>query len=329
MFVNFFVVHWAPGGPIDQMLHRMQSKDTENSGVSVNAGVGHSYYQETAEKLKKQYGFDKPLIPRFFYMVKKYVCFDFGRSYFKNENVLKLIADRLPISLSLGLWSTLLIYSLAIPLGILKAVRNGSAFDVCSSLLILIGYAIPTFLFAVILIIFFAGGSFFAWFPLQGLFSYNFSSLSPLQQCADYFWHLALPIMAKVITSLAGLTMMVKNSFLEEIGKQYVITAQAQGFSTKAVLLKHVFQNAMLIIIASLPITLMQVVFSESFLIETIFSLDGLGLMGYEAILNRDYPIIFGSLYIFTLIGLILHLIGDFIYTHIDPRIHFRGLSEQ
>jgi len=271
------------------------------------------------------YGFDKPAHERFFKMFKDYATLDFGDSFFRDKSVLELILDKMPVSISLGLWSTLIIYLISIPLGIRKAVSDGSRFDVWSSSAIVIGYAIPGFLFAILLIVLFAGGSYYDWFPLRGLTSSNFDEMTWYQQVGDYFWHLALPVTANVIGGFATLTLLTKNSFMDEIGKHYVVTARAKGLKEKQVLYGHVFRNAMLIVIASLPGVLVSLFFTGSLLIEVIFSLDGLGLLGFEAALNRDYPVIFGTLFIFTLMGLLLKLISDITYVLVDPRIDFES----
>ncbi|MNZ28398.1 Inner membrane ABC transporter permease protein YejB [compost metagenome] len=269
------------------------------------------------------YGFDKPAPERFWLMLTSYLKLDFGTSFFRDAKVIDLIIEKLPVSISLGLWSTLIMYLVSIPLGIAKAVRHGSAFDVWSSTAIIVGYAIPAFLFAILLIVLFAGGSYFDWFPLRGLTSNNFDELSLGGKLLDYFWHLALPVMALVIGNFATLTLLTKNSFLDEIGKQYVTTARAKGLSENRVLYGHVFRNAMLIIIAGFPSAFIGIFFTGSLLIEVIFSLDGLGLMSFESAINRDYPVVFGTLFIFTLLGLIVKLIGDLTYTLVDPRIDF------
>ena len=275
------------------------------------------------KELEKQYGFDKPAYQRFFLMLKNYVMFDFGESFYKDKKVIELIKEKLPVSISLGLWTTLIIYLISIPLGIKKAVKDGSEFDIYTSSLVIIGYAIPGFLFAIFLIVLFAGGSYFDFFPLRGLVSDNWSELNTLNKIKDYFWHLALPILAMVIGGFASLTMLTKNAFLDDINKQYVVTARAKGISEKKVLYGHVFRNAMLIVISGFPAAFINILFTSSLLIEVIFSLDGLGLLGFEAALGRDYPVVFGSLYIFTLIGLLLKLISDLTYVLIDPRIDF------
>ena len=274
------------------------------------------------------YGFDKPASERFWQMLGNYARLDFGSSFFRDASVLELIAEKLPVSISLGLWSTLIMYLVSIPLGIAKAVRHGSAFDVWTSSAIIIGYAIPAFLFAILLIVVFAGGSYLDWFPLRGLTSNDFDELSTGGKILDYLWHLVLPVTALVIGNFATLTLLTKNSFLDEINKQYVVTARAKGLSEKRVLYGHVFRNAMLIIIAGFPSAFIGIFFTGSLLIEVIFSLDGLGLLSFESALNRDYPVVFGSLFIFTLLGLLVKLIGDLTYTLVDPRIDFASREQ-
>jgi microcin C transport system permease protein len=269
------------------------------------------------------YGFDKPLHVRYFKMMRDYATFNFGDSFFRDQKVVDLVLEKMPVSISLGIWSTLAVYLISIPLGIRKALRHGSRFDVWSSTIVILGNAIPTFLFAILLIVLFAGGSYFSWFPLRGLLSDNISSLPWWQQVLDYFWHLVLPICAILVGSFASLTMLTKNSFLDEINKQYVITARAKGVTERRVLYKHVFRNAMLIIIAGFPAAFIGMFFTGSLLIEIIFSLDGLGLLGFESAIQRDYPVMFGTLFIFTLLGLVVGIISDLMYTVIDPRIDF------
>ena len=338
MLLNFVIVQAAPGGPVEQMIAEMEGHGGSalarasggGSGGEVSAGSGDSRASrglppELLEEIEAMYGFDKPAHERFIKMLGDYATFDFGDSFFRDRSVIELIIDKMPVSISLGLWSTLIIYLISIPLGIRKAVHDGSRFDVWTSSAIVVGYAIPGFLFAILLIVLFAGGSYFDWFPLRGLTSDNFDELSWYQQIGDYFWHLALPVTANVIGGFATLTLLTKNSFLDEIGKQYVVTARAKGLEEKRVLYGHVFRNAMLIVIASLPGVLVALFFTGSLLIEVIFSLDGLGLLGFEAALNRDYPVVFGTLYIFTLMGLILKLISDITYVLVDPRIDFES----
>jgi microcin C transport system permease protein len=268
---------------------------------------------------------DKPAHERFFKMLKSYIFFDFGESFFRDQKVTSLVLDKMPVSISLGLWTTLLVYLISIPLGIRKAIKDGSSFDIISSSIVTIGYAIPNFLFAVILIVFFAGGRFYDIFPLRGLVSENFEELTLLAQIKDYFWHLTLPLLAMIVSGFAGLTFLTKNSFIDQINQQYVMTARAKGLSERKVLYGHVFRNAMLIVIAGFPSAFIGILFSSSLFIEVIFSLDGLGLLGYEAALTRDYPVIFATLYFFSLLGLVMGILGDFMYSLIDPRIDFES----
>lgn len=334
LLLNFIIVQAAPGGPIDQMMARFEglnsnaSTGLESGGADGNNSGGNAQRlrgvnDELRQQLTEEYGFDKPAWERFGLMLKDYATFDLGESLFRGQPVLDLVLDRLPVSISLGLWTTLLVYLISIPLGIRKALRHGSAFDVWSSGAVVVGYAIPGFLFAILLIVVFAGGSYWNWFPLRGLTSSNFSELSLLGKIQDYFWHITLPVLASAIGSFATLTMLTKNSFLDEIHKQYVLTARAKGASDQRVLYGHVFRNAMLIIIAGLPSALIGILFTGSLLIEVIFSLNGLGLLGFEAVMQRDYPLIFGTLYLYTLIGLVLKLISDLTYVWVDPRIDF------
>ncbi|WP_152206685.1 microcin C ABC transporter permease YejB [Marinobacter changyiensis] len=336
MLLNFVIVQAAPGGPIEQLIAEMEghgggtlSRATGGGGSEVSAASdnrsGRGIPDELLQELEVMYGFDKPAHERFFKMLGDYATFDFGDSFYRDRSVTELIIDKMPVSISLGLWSTLIIYLISIPLGIRKAVSDGSRFDVWSSSVIVVGYAIPGFLFAILLIVLFAGGSYFDWFPLRGLTSPGFEDMSWHEQVRDYFWHLALPVFANVIGGFATLTLLTKNSFLDEIGKQYVVTARAKGLEERQVLYGHVFRNAMLIVIASLPGVLVALFFTGSLLIEVIFSLDGLGLLGFEAALNRDYPVIFGTLFIFTLMGLVLKLVSDITYVLVDPRIDFES----
>lgn len=338
MTLNFFIVQVAPGGPVEQAIAKYQGIDSDGSSrivSSVNSEISSSTKSkyrgaqgvdpEYIKALEKLYGFDKPLSERYFSMLWRYIRFDFGDSFYRDKSVVDLIYEKMPVSISLGLWTTLLAYLISIPLGIKKATRHGSRFDVWTSTIVTIGYAIPAFIFAIMLVVLFAGGSYFSWFPLRGLTSDNFEQLSWFGQIKDYFWHLTLPILASVLASFATLTMLTKNSFLDEINKQYVITARAKGCSKNRVLYGHIFRNAMLLVLAGLPAVLVGVFFTGSMLIEVIFSLDGLGLLSFEAVINRDYPVIFGSLYVFTLVGLVLKLISDITYTLIDPRITFEG----
>ena len=334
--LNFFIVQLAPGGPVDQMIAQLtgqvggassriagaQSAPMPMEGATQYAGaVGLD--PELIKAIEKQFGFDKPLHERYFKMLKEYLVFELGESYYQGRPVIDLVRERLPVSISLGLWSMLLVYAISIPMGIAKAVRDGSRFDAWTSGFIFVGYAVPSFLFAVLLLVLFAGGSYFDLFPLKGLTSNNFDELSPLGKVLDYFWHLALPVTALTIGGFATLTMLMKNSFLDEISKQYVLTAKAKGLNEKRILYGHVLRNAILIVVAGFPAALVGVLFTGVLLIEVIFSLDGLGLLGFEAILRRDYPIMFGTLFIFTFTGLIMTLIGDITYTLVDPRIDF------
>ena len=342
--INFFIVQIAPGGPVEQLLAQLKNTAVSatarvGGGEGVEAGRSNAAPQNTGghgayrgaqgldpgfiAELNRQFGFDKPAYLRFGLMVRDYLSFDLGKSYFRDRKVLDLVLDKLPVSISIGVWSTLLIYLISVPLGIAKAVRDGSRFDVLTSTAIIIGYAIPAFLFAILLIILFAGGRYLDWFPLRGLVSDNWTDLSWPARVADYFWHLTLPVMAMVIGGFASLTMLTKNSFLDEINKQYVMTARAKGLSEQRVLYGHIFRNAMLLVIAGFPATLVGMLFTGSLLIEVIFSLDGLGLLGFEAVVKRDYPVMFGTLYMFSLIGLLLNLVSDLTYHLVDPRIDF------
>ncbi len=337
MLLNFIIVQAAPGGPIEQFIAEMEghggsalARAGGGGGSEVSVGSGDTRGSrgippELLKELEVMYGFDKPPHERFLKMLGDYATFDFGDSFYRDRSVIELIIDKMPVSISLGLWSTLIIYLISIPLGIKKAVTDGSRFDVWTSSMIVVGYAIPGFLFAFLLIVLFAGGTYFDLFPLRGLTSPNWEELNWYQKVLDYFWHLALPVTANVIGGFATLTLLTKNSFLDEIGKQYVVTARAKGLEERRVLYGHVFRNAMLIVIASLPGVLVALFFTGSLLIEVIFSLDGLGLLGFEAALNRDYPVIFGTLFIFTLMGLILKLISDITYVLVDPRIDFES----
>ena len=333
MVINFIIVQFAPGGPVEQALAEAagfgSSSTASVSSASMGPGAESGYSgssgmnPELVERLEKQFGFDKPAHERFFMMMWDYARLDFGTSYFQNRPVIDLVVERLPVSISLGLWSLLLIYSISIPLGIAKAVRDGQRFDMWTSGVVFTAYAIPGFLFAILLIVVFAGGSYFDWFPLRGLTSDNFDELSVIGKIRDYFWHLALPLTALTIGGFATLTMLTKNSFLEELNKQFVLTARAKGVTERRVLYGHVFRNAMLIVIAGFPAAFVGILFTGALLIEVIFQLDGIGLLGYEAVVKRDYPILFGTLFSFTLIGLVMQLIGDMVYVFVDPRIDF------
>lgn len=348
MAANFAIVQIAPGGPVEQQLAQITGQgsnatdritgaggDAVAPGVNQNGGnaaggSNDSKYRgaqgldpDLIAQIEKQFGFDKPAHERFFIMMWDYMTFDFGTSFFRDAKVVDIIIEKMSVSISLGLWTTLLVYLISIPLGVIKAVNDGSRFDVISSAVIIVGYAIPGFLFAILLIVLFSGGSYWDIFPLRGLVSDNFAELSTWGKVVDYFWHLTLPIISMVVGGFASLTMLTKNSFMDEIGKQYVMTARAKGLSEFRVLFGHVFRNAMLIVIAGFPAAFIGVLFTGSMLIEVIFSLDGLGLLGFEAVMKRDYPVMFGTMYMFTLMGLILSLIGDLMYVAVDPRIDF------
>ncbi len=354
MLINFVVIQAAPGGPVEQMIAKIKGEavaaiervgvggQTEIVGLEgtqqSGAGAVESKYRgargidpELIKEIERRFGFDQPPHVRFVTMLKNYATFDFGESFFRGRRVVELILEKMPVSISLGIWTTLLVYLICIPLGIAKAVRDGSKFDVWTSGAIIVGNAIPSFLFAILLIILFAGGRYFQWFPLRGLVSGEFTHLGFLGCIAtpiciaDYFWHITLPVLAMVIGGFASLTMLTKNSFLEEINKQYVITARAKGLKERRVLYGHVFRNAMLIVIAGFPSAFVGILFTSSLLIEVIFSLDGLGLLGFEAALGRDYPVMFGTLYFFSLIGLLLRLVSDLAYVFVDPRIDFES----
>lgn len=343
MLISFTIIQFAPGGPVERIIAQLQGHDvgatarfaggqSEMNNLSSGNFDGGSKYRGAQgldpafiEELEKQFGFDKPAHERFLIMIGDYAQFDFGNSFYRDMPVAQLIAEKLPVSISLGLWTTLITYLISIPLGIAKARRSGSSFDIWTSGVIIVGYAIPGFLFAVLLIILFAGGSYFDWFPLRGLTSDNFDSLSTGGKIIDYLWHISLPVLAMTIGAFATTTLLTKNSFLDEISKQYVTTARAKGLSEGKVLYHHVFRNAMLIVVAGFPGAFVGAFFTGSLLIETIFSLDGLGLLSYESIINRDYPVVFANLYIFGLVGLIITLLSDLTYVLMDPRIDFES----
>ncbi|MFK4130694.1 microcin C ABC transporter permease YejB [Pseudomonas luteola] len=338
LLINFIIIQASPGGPVDQAMARLQGLGAGGAtsrimgSGSESAEHGNTHYrgaqgldEDLIKQLEKQYGFDKPATQRFWLMIKSYAQLDFGQSFFRDAKVTDLILEKLPVSISLGLWSTLILYLVSIPLGITKAIRHGSTFDVWTSSAIVIGYAIPAFLFGILLIVLFAGGSYLQWFPLRGLTSPNFDELTLGGKIVDYFWHLALPVTTLVIGGFATLTLLTKNSFLDEINKQYVITARAKGLTERRVLYGHVFRNAMLLVISGVPAALLGVFFTGSLLIEVIFSLDGLGLLSFESVMSRDYPVVFGTLFLFTLFGLVTKLISDLTYMLIDPRIDFES----
>jgi microcin C transport system permease protein len=349
MVVSFAVIQFAPGGPVERIIAQLTGTDAGatarisgspqgdfRGSPGQQGGSGESTSNSTyrgaqgldpefIKSLEKQYGFDKPPLERFILMIGNYATFDFGESYFRDVSVIGLIIEKMPVSISLGLWMTLIAYGISIPLGIRKAVKDGTQFDIWTSGVIIIGYAIPGFLFAVLLIVLFAGGTFLDWFPLRGLTSDNWEDLSWPMKIIDYFWHLTLPLLAMSLGAFATLSLLTKNSFLDEIKKQYVMTARAKGLTERQVLYGHVFRNAMLLVIAAFPSAFIGAFFAGSLLIETIFSLDGLGLLSFESIINRDYPVVFGTLYIFSLLGLLIGLISDLTYTWIDPRIDFES----
>jgi microcin C transport system permease protein len=321
MLINFTVIQFAPGGPIERIIAQMDGVGGDSATGSYRGaqGLDPAFITE----LEQQFGFDKPAHERFFTMLTDFIRFDFGNSFYRDESVISIVLEKMPVSLSLGLWTTLLVYLIAIPLGIKKAIRDGSRFDLWSSTVVIIANAIPSFLLAVMLIVLFAGGAYWDIFPLRGLVSDNWSELSWPARIVDYFWHLALPVCAMVLSGFASLTLLTKNSILDEINKQYVTTAKAKGLTESKVLYGHVFRNAMLIVIAGFPAAFIGVLFTGAMLIEVIFSLDGLGLLGFESALNRDYPVVFGTLFLFTLLGLVLNLVGDVMYMLVDPRIDF------
>lgn len=350
MLINFVIVQTAPGGPVEQAIAELTGQGADITTRVTQSGTGELVTPDTSristesryrgaqgldpkfiEELEERFGFDKPMSERFIHMMKSYLTFDFGESFFRDESVVDLVIEKMPVSISLGLWTTLLVYLISIPLGITKARRDGSRFDLWTSFFIVIGTAIPSFLFAVFLLVVFAGGSYLDWFPLRGLLSDEFRGLgftgciASAACIADYFWHITLPVIAMVIGGFATLTMLTKNSFLDQLHLQYVLTARAKGLAEKRVLYGHVFRNAMLIVIAGFPGAFVSILFTGSVLIEVIFSLDGLGLLGFEAAFNRDYPLMFGTLFFFSLLGLLLNLVGDLMYTIIDPRIDFEA----
>jgi len=341
--LNFFIIQVAPGGPVEQMLAKIQgqaqatgsritgggSEVSSAAGATTSGGQAGSYRGARGldpaliERIKKYYGFDRPIYERFFIMLRKYATFDFGKSFFRDISVVDLVIEKMPVSISIGLWTTLITYLISIPLGIAKAVHDGSHFDSATTTAIIVGNAIPAFLFAIVLIIVFAGGHYLNWFPLRGLVSDNWHELSWPARIADYFHHMALPLIAMSVGAFAGLTMLTKNSFLEQINQQYVMTARAKGLTERRVLYGHVFRNAMLIVIGGFPAAFISILFGGALLIEIIFSLDGLGLLGYDALIRRDYPVLFANLYVFGLLGLLMNIVGDFTYTLVDPRLDF------
>ncbi len=347
MVINFAIIHVAPGGPVEQIIANLTGTGADITGRVTRSDVGETLQQAPAQsdatssyrgaqgldpefiaELEKRFGFDKPLHERFFEMMGNYLRFDFGDSFFRDESVVDLVLEKMPVSISLGVWTTLLVYLISIPLGISKAMRDGSRFDLWTSVVVVISSAIPGFLFAVFLLVVFAGGSYLDWFPLRGLTSDNWEELAWGARILDYLWHITLPVIAMTIGGFATLTMLTKNSFMDQIGQQYVLTARAKGLSERRVMYGHVFRNAMLIVIAGFPAAFISMLFTGSLLIEIIFSLDGLGLLGFEAAFNRDYPVIFGTLFFFSLLGLVMTLVGDLMYTVIDPRIDFEARGQ-
>ncbi len=336
MLINFALVQFVPGGPVEQIIAQIEGEGdvfggfAGGGGMPEAAGEGETGYiggrglpPEFIAELEREFGFDRPPVERFLTMMWNYARFDFGESYFRSVSVVDLVLDKMPVSITLGLWSTLLAYLVSIPLGVAKAVRDGTPFDSWTSGLIIVAYAIPGFLFAILLLVLFAGGSYWQIFPLRGLVSDNWDQLSPLARVADYFWHITLPVVALTISAFATLTLLTKNSFLDQIRMQYVTTARAKGLSETRVLFGHVFRNGMLIVVAGFPGAFVGIFFGGALIIETIFSLDGLGRLGFEAAVARDYPVVFGTLYVFGLIGLTVNLISDLVYVWIDPRIDF------
>jgi len=331
MFVTFTVTQFVPGGPVERLIAQIEGHGA--GGGEVRSG-GQGLYQgnqglspERIEKIKKMYGFDRPPLQRFLHMMKNYLLFDFGTSYYQQRSVVDLVISKMPVSMSLGLWSFFLVYGICIPLGIKKAVTEGSRFDVFSSSVILVGYAIPGFVLAILLIVLFGGGSFWSIFPLRGLVSDNWSDLPLMSKILDYLWHMVLPVTSSTVGSLAVMTLLTKNSFLEEIRKQYVITAKAKGLTENRILYRHVFKNAIIPIITGFPGSFITAFFTGSLLIETIFSLDGMGLLAYNSIMDRDYPVVLGTLYFFTIIGLFSRLLSDLSYVMVDPRITFESVE--
>ena len=328
LVITFAIIQFVPGGPVEQMVAQLQGRDAP--GGEVGAAPSESVYRgrqgvdaARVEEIKKLYGFDKPAHERFIQMVGQFARLDLGRSFFHNKSVWELIKEKLPVSISLGLWTFLLVYAISIPLGISKAVRAGTPFDTATTFIVLLGYAIPSFVLGVVLLVYFAGGTFVQWFPLRGITSIHWDELSALGKVVDYFWHITLPVTAMVLGGFAVITILTKNSVLEEIRKHYVLTARAKGVDERTVLWRHVFRNALIPIMTGFPAAFISAFFTGSLLIETLFSLDGLGLLSYESVIRRDYPVVFGSLFIFTLIGLLTRLLRDLSYIWVDPRVKF------
>lgn len=340
LFLNFLLIQWAPGGPVEQMIAELQGFSSDStahlSGATQNLTLpgsetdslyrgGQGIDPEMVKEIKKMYGFDKPFWSRFFLMLKKYLTGDLGKSYFKHKQVAELIKEKLPISISLGLWSTFFVYLISITLGVAKARTHQSTFDVITSFAVILGYAIPGFLFGILLVLLFAGGSFWSIFPLRGLTSNHWHELSFFGKMLDYAHHMVLPLLTQVLGGFASLTFLTKNAFLEEFGKPYVVTAYAKGLTQRRVLWGHVFRNAVLVLVVGFPQAFLHLFFTGALLVEIIFSLDGLGFLGFQAALSRDYPVIFGTLYVFTLLSLLLHIVGDWLYMKVDPRLHFEA----
>lgn len=329
LLITFAITQFVPGGPVEQMVAQLQGRETGGEGASASSGSGYRGRQgvdaKRIEEIKQLYGFDKPAPERFMHMLGQYSRFDLGKSFFHSKDVWQLILEKLPVSMSLGLWTFLLVYLIAVPLGIAKAVRAGTRFDTTTTFIVLLGYAIPSFVMGVVLLVLFAGGSFVQWFPLRGLTSLNWHELSLMGKIADYFWHIALPVTSMVLGGFAVITILTKNSVLEEVRKQYVLTARAKGVDERKVLWKHVFRNALIPIMTGFPAAFVGAFFSGSILIETLFSLDGLGLLSYESVIRRDYPVVLGSLFLFTIIGLLTTLIRDLSYIWVDPRVKYFG----
>ena len=331
LLITFVVVQFVPGGPVEQMMAQLQGRDSaggEAGGRAAGATLGGYRGRQgvdaaKVEEIKKLYGFDTPAHERFVQMLGQFARFDLGRSFYHNKDVWQLIKEKLPVSISLGMWTFLLIYAISVPLGILKAVRAGTAFDTATTFVVLLGYAIPSFVLGVVLLVYLAGGTFLQWFPLRGIVSTNWQELGTFQKIVDYLWHITLPVTAMVVGGFAVITILTKNSVLEEIRKQYVMTARAKGVAERKVLWRHVFRNALIPIMTGFPAAFIGAFFGGSLLIETLFSLDGLGLLSYESVIRRDYPVVFGSLFVFTIIGLLTHLIRDLSYVWVDPRVKF------
>ena len=328
IFLTFVVIQFVPGGPVEQMVQQLKSRDfAEGGGGGMDYRGRQGIDAARVEEIKALYGFDKPPAERFWQMLKGFATFDLGQSFYQHQDVWSLVVSKMPVSITLGMWTFFLTYFISLPLGIAKAVREGTRFDVATSIAVLIGYSIPGFVLGLFLLVLFGGGTFVQWFPLRGLTSDNWEDLTLIGKVLDYLWHITLPVIASVASSFAVMTMLTKNTFLEEIRKQYVLTARAKGLSEKTVLYKHVFRNALIPLVTGFPAAFIGAFFTGSLLIETLFSLDGLGLLSYESVIRRDYPVVMGTLYLFTLIGLLVKLIGDLCYVWVDPRVQFESLA--